>query len=62
MDQARFKIIFEKLSEKSAVQTPPGEPLVKVLEAMRVELEEIAELRRLVLEVTEPEPVSYTTT
>jgi hypothetical protein len=61
MDQARFKIVFEKLSEEPPQKTA-GEPTLKTVESMRVELEEIAELRRIVLEITEPEPVSYTTT
>jgi hypothetical protein len=61
MDQARFKIVFEKLSEGSSQQTS-AEPILKTVESMAVELEEIAALRRIVLEITEPEPVSYTTT
>ena len=61
MDQARFKIVFEKLSEELP-QRASEEPTLKTVENMRVELEEIAELRRIVLEITEPEPASYTTT
>jgi hypothetical protein len=61
MDQARFKIVFEKLSEEPPQKTSE-EPTLKTVENMRVELEEIAELRRIVLEITEPEPASYTTT
>jgi hypothetical protein len=61
MDEARFRIIFEKLSEELPQKTSE-EPTLKTVESMRVELEEIAELRRIVLEITEPEPVSYTTT
>jgi hypothetical protein len=51
-----FSIVFEKLQEASAgdegftVQTNP------------TELDEIAELRKIVLEITELEPMSYTTT
>lgn len=61
MDQARFKIVFEKLSEEPA-QKASEEPTLKTVENMRVELEEIAELRRIILEITEPESASYTTT
>ena len=57
----RFRIVFVKLAELvPAVRTPllgvPNQELS--LE----EANEIAELRRLVLEVTEPERVCYTTT
>lgn len=51
-----FSIIFEKLQEASVsdegftIQTNP------------TELDEIAELRKIVLEIIEPEPMSYTTT
>jgi hypothetical protein len=62
MDQTRFKLVFEKLAEHSVNQTGDADPLVEVVEAMRTELDEIAELRRLVVEITEPQPVSYTTT
>jgi hypothetical protein len=60
MGKGTYKIVFEKLEElkakaENAECAPYSEPL-------RVEIDEIAELRRLVLEVTDPEPTSYTTT
>jgi hypothetical protein len=61
MEQDRFKIVFEKLAEgreRGAV----SEAEVAETEQLRAESEEIAELRRLVLEITEPTPKSYTTT
>lgn len=57
--ESRFKIIFVKLAEALAQEGPPE---AKPHEASREEIEEIDELRRLVMEVTEPEPTSYTTT
>ena len=62
MEETRFKLVFEKLAEHSVDQTGGNAPLVEVVEAMRPELDEIAELRRLVVELTDPQPVSYTTT
>jgi len=61
MDRTRFKIVFKKLSEVAGEQAWLREPLSESA-AMRAEIEEISELRRLVLETTEPEPKSYTTT
>lgn len=59
MDASRFKVVFEKLSEIA----PPAEaaPAEQVW-LVREELDEIAELRRLALEIAEPEPRSYTVT
>jgi hypothetical protein len=51
-----FSIVFEKLHEATA----PVEGLAT--DADTVELDEIAELRRVVMEITEPESMSYTTT
>ena len=61
MDQTRFKIVFKKLSQAADDQASLKEFLSEAA-AMRAEIEEISELRRLVLETTEPEPRSYTTT
>jgi hypothetical protein len=61
MDQTRFKIVFKKLSEAAAKEEGLKESVSEAA-AMRAEIEEISELRRLVLETTEPEPKSYTTT
>ena len=58
MDDAatRFTIVFEKLEEVSTeFENSSGPGLIE-------EAEEIAELRRIVLEVTEPPAPTYTTT
>ena len=59
--QTRFKIVFEKLAEAQRSGTITE---AEVVESARlcVESEEIAELRRVVSEITEPEPKSFTTT
>ena len=59
MAENRFSILFRKLSEADADASKLTESMS---EANSAELQEIAELRRLVLEITEPEPNSYTTT
>ena len=56
MAQNTFTIIFKKLAEV----LPDGSPSDS--ETLRAEIDEIAELRRLVLEITDPEPTSYTAT
>jgi hypothetical protein len=61
MDQTRFKIVFKKLSQ-AAGEDGWLEECLSEAAAMRAEIEEISELRRLVVETTEPEPKSYTTT
>lgn len=61
-----FTIVFEKLHE---LQKHPSlnraaqavDTLVIPSDALR-EMDEISELRRLVAEITEPEPTSYTMT
>ncbi|HEX7422929.1 MAG TPA: hypothetical protein VF311_03440 [Terriglobales bacterium] len=59
--QTRFKIVFEKLAEaqRSGAIT---EAEVAESARLRAESEEIAELRRVVSEITDPEPKSFTTT
>ena len=55
-----FAIIFEKLeytSPKEAQLESPTGP-----EATPAEIDEIAELRRIVLEITDPERISFTST
>jgi hypothetical protein len=54
MDKNRFEIVFEKLSEARSEDA----------EISRIEFEnkEIAELRRIVLDVIEPEPKFFTGT
>lgn len=59
METIRFKIVFEKLAEAAA----SGEPAVPEWTSLvSEELDEISELRRLALEIAEPEPQSYTLT
>lgn len=59
MEESRFKIVFEKLAEVATSSDLPGaEGAVLV----RTELDEISELRRLSVELAEPEPQSYTLT
>ena len=54
-----FTIVYQKLSEALA---PVGDALpIPRAEASASEIDEIDQLRRIVLEVTEPEPMSYTT-
>ena len=52
-----YTIVFEKLAEASIAFAPAG-----VADASADEIEEIGELRRAVLEITQPAPISYTTT
>lgn len=59
MEQARFRVVFEKLAEATASGEPAAlAPASLVFE----ELDEISELRRLAIELSEPEPQSYTLT
>jgi hypothetical protein len=52
-----FTIIFEKMDEQVRVDATEQESGVAILG----ELDELAELRRVVAEITEPEPLSFTT-
>ena len=57
-----FHILFVKLWEARSEETePPEEPLGEA-QTLEDELQEISELRRIVHEITEPEPPSYTST
>ena len=59
-----FTVVFEKLHELQEHAAPLGEQkdsLVISSDNLR-EMDEISELRRLVAEITEPEPMSYTMT
>jgi hypothetical protein len=58
MDNGTFDIVFQKLVEALAEKGEPQAP--HTAEASRTEIDEIDELRRMVLEVSEPEPNSYT--
>lgn len=60
MAQDTFTIIFQKLAETTSVA--PANEIPIGSEASMTEIEEIAELRRVVLEITDPEPMSYTST
>ena len=55
-----FTIIFEKLEhtspEEAQLESPTGP------EATPAEIEEIAELRRIILETTDPKLMSFTST
>ena len=58
-----FTIIFEKIDEQARVGAPEQEGGAVMLSGEGlVELDELAELRRVVAEITEPEPLSFTTT
>ena len=61
MEPTRYRIVFKKLSEAIAEEGEREKTLVEI-KSIRTESEEIAELRRLVLETTESEPRSYTST
>jgi hypothetical protein len=56
-----FSIIFEKMDEE-AHQVVGIEKGSALSGESLVELDELAELRRIVTEITEPEPLSFTTT
>ena len=52
-----FTIIFQKLDE--AREAADGSDFQQFA---ATELDELAELRRIIVEINEPEPLSYTTT
>jgi hypothetical protein len=58
-DHNTFTVVFDRVYQDAA-QLGLAES-VGGSEAARDEIDEIAELRRLVLEITDPDPVSYTT-
>lgn len=68
MDQScRFKLVFTKLHDVLGedARKEPVNTEVRIRrtgELSREELDEIDKLRRIVLEATEPEPMSFTTT
>lgn len=60
--EIRFKIVFDKLE---AMRGPAenGQPrLADEVAHLREELDELAELRRLAADISDPEPTSYTST
>jgi hypothetical protein len=62
MDASRFHIVFQKLADHAAQATSGGDDLYVTVESLRSEMEGIEELRRLSLEISDPEPVTYTAT
>jgi len=57
-----FTIIFQKMDEAARAEGPVPEPGAAMLSRESlVELDELAELRRVVTEVTDPDPLSFTT-
>ncbi|MFH1680693.1 MAG: hypothetical protein ABIH26_08620 [Candidatus Eisenbacteria bacterium] len=64
-DNPRFRLVFARLRallEDDARQEPASVEIRRTSEVTPEELDELDNLRRIVLEVTEPEPTSYTTT
>ena len=64
MPNKDFTIIFEKLAANAQLiaEVPEeGGAAVRLSENYLVELDELAELRRIVSEITEPEPLYFTT-
>jgi len=61
-----FTIVFEKLHELqetiAAGEAGQGADALVISSDNLREMDEISELRRLVAEITEPEPMSYTMT
>jgi hypothetical protein len=56
-------IIFEKMDEQARAEAAEQQGGSGMLSGESlVELDELAELRRVVVEITEPEPLSFTTT
>ena len=61
MAQARFKVIFDKVEELESTEFQ-GNDNTKISGISSAELEEISELRRIVLETSDQEPILYTLT
>ena len=61
IERTRFRIVFQKLAEARLAGAIAEAEIVEGAE-LQGEAEEIAELRRIVREITEPEPRSFTTT
>ena len=59
MEPSRFKVVFEKVAEAVASGEPSTTESTTLVYA---ELDAISELRRLAVELSEPEPQSYTLT
>ncbi len=61
MEPDRFRVVFEKLS-CGCDGLEVDEQFVAEVGAISQESEEIAELRRISLEISDPEPVTYSST
>lgn len=57
----RFRIVFAKLAEAPKEQSA-STPKSTQSEATPFEIDEIEQLRRIALEIAEPDQISYTTT
>lgn len=58
-----FTIIFEKIEEQARLEEPGQQTGASMVsQETFIELDELAELRQIVTEITEPEPLSFTTT
>lgn len=61
MNEQRFKVVFDKLSEASTAED--GNPTLTIeVESMAEELDELNELRRLSQVLSEPPSGSFTST
>ncbi len=56
-----FEIVFKKLREAIAEEDIHEEP-TQTFETIQAESEEIAELRRIIMETTQPQPFFFTGT
>lgn len=61
VESPRFKVVFAKLREALDAEKLQEHP-DRVPEASFTELEELEELSRVVSEISDPDPQSYTTT
>jgi len=61
VQESRFQIVFDKLSEVRPEQWEPGQSEAEV-QALRKASEEIAELGRELLKITDPPASLFTTT
>jgi hypothetical protein len=57
-----FTVVFEKMGERELGDLDQPTAAFVASEQARIELDELAELRRIVAEITDPEPLSFTTT
>jgi hypothetical protein len=62
MSEDVFRILFDKLSAEVGQEAQDMKALLNEVEGLQPELDSIAELRKLSMEIAEPEPASYTLT